>query len=553
MLKTLTIENVAVIEYTEINFTDGLNVLTGETGAGKSMLIDSLNAVLGARTSKDIIRNGTDAADINAYFEDINLSAVNKLNELGFQCENNSVLLERKITADGKSTARINGKITVASVLRELAEYLIDIHGQHDNQKIMNSDTHYKFVDSYAQNEKIYNEYLQAYRRFCDLKNQFDRLLASEEQSEERAEKLRFEINELSAAEIKAGEIDALRQKRNLFANNESIYKDLQIAVNSLSDDNGSDTSAVMLIGNADRALIDAARLYDKLSPLSARLTSLLADAQDICEELKSELDDINFDFEQKSAVEERLALLSELSRKYGQSEEAMLDRLNDSIREFKAIVNSEEALSELEEKLGKAQDELIAAAEKLTESRKTAAKSMAEKIADELSFLDMPGVKFEVLIIQDKYTKKGCDNVEFMISTNPGEPPKSMSKTASGGELSRIMLALKNVLTSPEDTDTMIFDEIDTGISGKAAAKVGEKLKQTASKSQVICVTHLAQIAAKADSHFLIKKSTDGERTFTKVTLLDFEGRKCEIARIIGGDITEQNLLTAEEMLVKS
>lgn len=549
MLRLLKIENIAVIESAEIELQDGFNVLTGETGAGKSILIDSINAVLGARASKDLIRTGEKKAYISALFEDVPEKCAKKLSENGINIEDGELLIERSLSADGKSTSRINGRVVLSALVREIAPFLIDIHGQHDNQRMLNSDEHYLFLDKFAENQRQKEEYYKAYKEFCSLKKQLDNSSMSENEKEARLGLLQYQINELENADVKIGEIDELNSKSNLIRNSERVLKALS-AVNSALSEEINGVNARLSQAYAE---ISALSDYENISPLIERVNALQIEADDIERETANMLSSLNFDPDERERVEERLQMYRSFKRKYGGTEEEMLTFLNNAREELSAITFNDEKIEELENALYRKQEELVSLAADLTDSRRNSAVLLAERIENELSFLDMRSVRFSVEILPSQYTSTGCDKIQFLISANLGEEPKPLSKIASGGELSRIMLAIKNVFAEKDETDTLIFDEIDTGISGRAANKVGIKLSEIGRSHQILCVTHLAQIAAKAENHYLIEKNVSNGRTFTSVKHLDFEERKIEIARIIGGDITKYNLVSAEEMLQNS
>lgn len=546
MLRLLKIENIAVIESVEIELQNGFNVLTGETGAGKSILIDSINAVLGARTSKELIRSGAKKAYISALFEDISPKCKEKLQGLDIDTDNEELIIERSLSIDGKSISRLNGRVVLSSFVRELAPYLVDIHGQHDNQKMLNGDEHYLFLDEFAENHKEKEKYYNAYKEFCSIKKQLDSASLSEDEKEARRGLLQYNINELEAADIKIGEIDSLKTKIDLIRNSEKILNALATVNTVLSDDE----SGVLNKLSYAAAELSVVSDYENTSSLFERISALQIEADDIQRETSQILANLEFDPAEAEKIEERLQMYRSFQRKYGATEEEMLAFLDNAKVELEAITFNEKRILELENLLYQKQEELIEHANVLTKSRKNSAVELSEKIEKELSFLDMRSVKFSVDIASAQYTATGCDKIQFLISTNVGEEPKPLSKIASGGELSRIMLAIKNVFAEKDETSTLIFDEIDTGISGRAANKVGVKLSEIAKSHQILCVTHLAQIAAKAENHFLIEKDVADGRTFTSVKLLDFEDRKLEIARIIGGEITKYNLVSAEEML---
>lgn len=547
MLKYLHIENIAVIEKSDIEFSDGFCVLTGETGAGKSIIIDALNAVLGERTSKNLIRSGEKKASVTALFSDFNAYACAALTDIGYTPdEDGNILITRIISADGNSTVKINGQPATATILREISAYLVNIHGQHDNQLLLNADTHYRFIDKVAENNKELERYREEFANYRRINSEINKLSVDDDTKNRRIELLKYQINEITAAGITAGETEALEKKSDIYKNYDKLVRNLNAAFSFL--DGGEEDGAVELLGNA-RAAIESSGSKE-FAQLAEKLDSVQMEADAVKSELSRFIGSFEYDAEDVDKTEKRLSFLHELYSKYGKSEAATLEFLEKANAELENITFSDKKIAELESELELCSERLISCGEKLTASRKKAALVFERDICNVLSFLDMPHVTFKVDFKKSKYTKNGCDAIEFLISANIGEEPRPLSKIASGGELSRIMLSIKSVLADRDEIDTLIFDEIDTGISGRAAQKVGHQLKKVAAGKQVICVTHLAQIAARADHHLYIEKNIVGERTVTEITPLDFEGRKNELARIIGGEITAQNLISAEEML---
>ncbi len=550
MLKYLHIENIAVIEKSDIEFTDGFSVLTGETGAGKSIIIDALNAVLGERTSKNLIRSGEPRASVSALFSNLNRKTVMALTDMQYPPdEDGNLLIQRVICADSNGSIKINGTPATAAILRNLSTVLVNIHGQHDNQQLLNPDTHYKFLDTVAENDKVYQNYLSEFNNYRNINKELKSLILDDETKNYKIDLLKYQISEITDAQISPGETAVLERKSEIYRNYDKLMRNIKTAFSCL--DGGEGDGAVDLLNGAKDA-VNASGAKDVLE-LGERLSALQIEADDIRSELDRYLNSFEYDAEDVNKTEKRLAFLHELYSKYGKTEEATLEFLNSATKELENITFSDRRTAELEQELEACSERLVNCGALLTESRKKAAVKFENEVCDVLKFLDMPNVKFKVNFEGGKYTKNGCDQIEFLISANVGEEPKPLSKIASGGELSRIMLAIKSVLADRDEIGTLIFDEIDTGISGRAAQKVGFQLKKVANNKQVICVTHLAQIAARADSHLYIEKNTVDNRTITQICPLDFEGRKYELARIIGGDATDLNLKSAEEMLLNS
>ncbi len=547
MLKTLDIENIAVIEKASVEFSDGLNVLTGETGAGKSIVVDSISAILGERTSKEIVRYGCDSAFVSAYFEDISQTALNKLEELGFQSEDDhSLLLTRKISISGKSGCKINGKSATVSMLRELGSALVNIHGQHDSQELLNPDCQYKYIDMLFDNTAELEDYKESFRNLIAVRRRL-KFLASDETDKERLlELLDYQINELEAADIKIGERDSLIKRRELINKSEELNSVIHSSLLAINGDEEL-VGAQSLVNDSCNSLL----AFDEAKTVS----DILLDINDKLEAAKDKLEELNslvdFNPEELEQIEERLDLLYRFSNKYGATEEDMLEFLSNAKEKRASIVYSDEELEQLNNEYDLLFEQTAELAQRLSEKRKQVAVKFEKAVKEELSFLDMPKLSFIVNFDRGKLSSSGFDKIEFLISTNPGEPPKPLSKIASGGELSRIMLAIKNILSYNDTIGTLVFDEIDTGVSGGASRKIGLKLKAVSKNTQVICVTHSAQIASNADEHFLIQKEFSGNRTFTGVSPLDFDGRKKELARIMGGiEITDTLLNSAEELL---
>lgn len=550
MLRELSIENLAVIEKASIAFDDKLNVFTGETGAGKSILIGGINAILGGRVSKDIVRAGADKAVVTGLFDDLPQTVIDKLSENGFTAED-ELLLQRDIHSDGKSTARINGRATTVAILRDIASELIDIHGQHDNRLLMDSDNQREILDNYGRNGELLREYGVAFKEFSALSRKIKEVSRKKTESLEKAELLRERLEELDRYNFSADEEETIKQKLEQLRNAEYISENLYNAQTAISGDDDTD-GAYSLLEHCRDSVLSLSDTIPELEKLSERISDMLIELEDIREEIVQRIPDDDEDTAgMLSVYEERLSVILRLRRKYGAELSEILENSEKWRNELYEIDNGDDIIEELTEKKKEAGEKVKQLAAELTKSRKKAADELAKRISAELTFLDMPDIRLVFDISQDKVTLSGMDKVEILISVNKGEELKPMSKIASGGELSRIMLAIKNVLADTDKLHTMIFDEIDTGISGRAATKVGIKLHEAAKNRQILCVTHLAQIAAMADTQLLIKKTSDDKRTYTAVTKLDFDGRKKEIARIISGDENDPISLENAEMLL--
>ena len=549
MLCEIKIENVAVIEKAAAVFSDGLNVLSGETGAGKSILIDSINAILGNRTSREIVRSHTPKAMIWATFRGIGAKTRAQLADAGYEAEN-ELLLYREITAEGKSTCRINGMPATASVVRDICSGLINIHGQHDNQSLMNPARHLGILDSFAQNETAHDAYYVVYKELCRVKKEIDALSMDETEKERRIETLRFQIEEIGAAELRPGEEDELLNRRTLIRNAQTVTEQLNIAYAALSGAEDAPGAGEML-GSAATALESISSLSEDFAPLAEQMSGLYYTARDAASDIADILARCEFDPQALDAVEERLDLIYRMKQKYGGDVQDILAYLDAATAELDGIETGAQRLDELYDRQAALYDKAKALADALTQTRLEAFKRFNAQITDALRFLNMPGIRFTLSHKKGPLAGSGQDSVEFNISTNPGEEPKPLAKIASGGELSRIMLAVKSALADKDDIGTVIYDEIDTGVSGLAAGRIGDKLKQTAQGRQVICITHTAQIAAQADNHLLIRKNVSEDRTYTEIDALSGEGRVQELARMISGDkITELALANAREML---
>ena len=549
MLSCLQIENVAVIQKAEVHFQPGLNVLTGETGAGKSILIDSINAILGNRTSKDLVRTGASKAVIRASFAQIPDVVLDKLEAAGYE-RSAELLLSREITAEGKSSCRINGMPTTAAVLRELCGGLININGQHDSVGLLNPAHHLSILDDYAQNAKLYQEYYVLYRSLVKVKKELDAMITDEAEKQRRIDLLSYQVQEIEEAGLTAGEEQTLEARRKVLANASTIRDRVAKAHALLSGDDDT-PGAVDLLGEASNAMDTAAQLDESLSGVSGTLMDLYYSAKDAAAELIDRLDAYDTNDAELDEIEQRLDLLYRLKRKYGDTVEDIIAFGQKAREELEQIQFSEQRHDQLQaEKLrlyGLAREK----AEALTQTRLKAFDELNARITDTLQFLNMPGVRMTLHHARGPLASHGQDSVEFYISTHAGEAPKPLARIASGGELSRITLAIKNALADRDAVPTVIYDEIDSGVSGKAAGRIGEVLRQSARGHQILCITHTAQIAALADCHLLIQKNVTNDRTYTEIHPLDTEGRVEALARLISGDhVTELSRANAREML---
>lgn len=547
MLKTLDIENIAVIEKASVDFSGGLNVLTGETGAGKSIVVDSINAIMGERTSRELVRYGADNAYVSAYFDDICDSALNKLKKFDIELEeDNSLLITRKISSNGKSLCKVNGKTVTVSMLKEICSYLVNVHGQHDSQALLNPDLQYNYIDMLLEDKSVLSDYKETFKKLISVRRKLKSFAKDEDNKESLLELLNFQIEELEKADIKVGEREELTKKRALIQKSEDIIKSLNLAISVINGDD-ENIGIEQACADVSRTLFkfdETKDVYDVFNDINDKLEL----AKDKAEAL---LLSIDFSPEEIEMIDEKLDLYYKFSNKYGQTEQEMLDYLDKAKEKRNSILFADEELNRLNEEYENLLNITVKLADKLSVERKKTAKVFEENVKQELAFLDMPKMQFYVDFSKGNLSSTGYDKIEFLISANPGEPPKSLSKVASGGELSRIMLAIKNIISYNDTIGTLIFDEIDTGVSGRASQKIGLKLKSVSKNTQVICVTHSAQIASNADEHFLIQKKFNDNKTFTCVTPLDFEGRKQELARIMGGlEITDTLLQSAEELL---
>ena len=551
MLSKLYIENIAVIEKTEIDFQSGFNVLTGETGAGKSIIIDAITAVLGRRTSRELVRTGADSAFVSATFTSPGKETLRVLSELGIELSEGELLLEREFTLSGKNNCKINGRPANIATLRQVSSSLINIHGQHESYELMSPDLHINYIDAYGG----HSELLESYREVFGEYKEISRILSGKESDERerlrRADLLRFQIEELEAAEVTAGEFDELSKERNILLNATRLRELLVTTLFYLNGDSGEISGAVSLSSEGADSLSSAAGFMSELDELSQRLSSAYYELEDISSEISRVAEGIESDPARLEEVEQRLDLLTKLMKKYAPTEEEILEYLSSVKAELERIEAYAEDREQLIIKQQEKYREAMSIATKLSEVRKACAEKFSAEVMARMRLLDMPSAVFEVYQENTDLTENGIDKVEFLVSTNAGEPVKPVAKVASGGELSRMMLSVKTVLSESDPTDTLIFDEVDSGISGSAALRVGNALFDVSKSSQVLCVTHLPQIAAMAQTHYLIKKSEQNGRTFTDVMLLDREGRIGELSRIIGGEnLTDASRKYAEELL---
>ena len=549
MLSSLQIENVAVIQKAEVHFQPGLNVLTGETGAGKSILIDSINAILGNRTSRDLVRTGAAKAVIRAAFEQVPEKVQNRLENAGYE-RADALMLSREITAEGKSTCRINGMPATAAVLRDLCGGLININGQHDSVGLLNPAHHLGILDDYAQNGAEFQEYYTLYRKLVQIKRELDAMITDEAEKQRRIDLLSYQVQEIDAAGLTAGEEQTLENRRKILANASTI-RDRIAQCYALLSGGDEASGAVDLMGEASNALDEAAQLDDALSETAGQLTDLYYTAKDAAADLIRRLDAYDTNDAELDEIEQRLDLLYKLKRKYGNTVEDVIAFGQKAREELKRIQTSQERQGQLQTEKRRLYTLAREKAEILTQTRLHAFEALNKRISGTLDFLNMPGVRMTLQHTRGPLASHGQDSVEFYISTNPGEAPKPLAKIASGGELSRITLAIKNAMADKDAVPTVIYDEIDSGVSGKAASRIGEVLRQSAQGHQILCITHTAQIAALADCHLLIQKNIANDRTYTEIHPLDTEGRVEALARLISGDhVTELSLANAREML---
>ncbi|MBR0536471.1 MAG: DNA repair protein RecN [Clostridia bacterium] len=550
MLSVLKIKNIAIIESAEIEFSRGFNVLSGETGAGKSIILDSINAVLGFRTSRELIRTGETEAQVTALFSSVGENVVSKLQELDLPVNEDETLLVSRVIMADKNICRVNNALTTVAVLKELGAELMSIHGQQDNRELLNNETHILYLDAMTDCRELMTEYKEKFSALIALRNRIKSLSGDIEEKTRRIDALTYQIDEIEKAEITPGEWASLKDRRSQLQNYEKIQGGIYGAYQALQGGD-SFSGAVQLLADASKELGGISQYSSELEELFKRVENLYYEVSDAADSVRDNFNEDGFSQAELEEVENRINLIYKLSKKYGSTEEEILAYLENAKVELENISVSDEQISNLKEKFKLMKDETFALAQKLSDERKKTAISFSKKVCEELRFLDMPQIQFVVDFKETPLTENGIDEVEFLISANVGETPKPLTKIASGGELSRIMLAFKTIMAHKDKVETMIFDEIDSGVSGRAALKVGSKLKQVSDGKQVLCVTHLSQLMAYADSHYLIEKAAVDGKTFTSVKLLNMDGRKLEIARIIGGgQVTELQLKNAEEMI---
>ncbi len=550
MLANLYIENIAVIEKTNIDFIKGLNVLTGETGAGKSIIIDSINMVLGKRSPRTLIRAGANSALVSATFDNISELVKRKLRQMGFSIEDDVLILQREMYVSGKNSCHINSRPASVSALKELGEYLINIHGQNDSLELMNSAYHILYIDALSDFAPILSEYRSIYKELKKTENELSSANSDDAERLQRVDILKFQIEELEAADVKIGEYDQLQNEKTALLNSERISKELTKSLMILEGDSYAE-GVVSAIDSVSESLIFVSQYMNEVESLSNRFSSALYEIQDCAEEIRSYMNEIEASDAKLEEIEERLDLLYKLKKKYGSTEEEILEYLENARKELSELENYEVNRELLQNKYDELYSNANKLAQQLSKIRHDTAEQFVNQVEQEMAFLLMPNIKLVVDFEKIELSNRGNDKIEFLISVNPGEDPKPVAKIASGGELSRMMLAIKTVLSKSDFVETLIFDEIDTGISGSAAQRVGKKLSQLSGDRQVMCVTHQAQIASFADNHLLIKKRVESDRTFTSVSILDIDGRIRELARIIGGEeITDTALEHARRLI---
>lgn len=549
MLSNIYIENIAVIEKASIDFNSSFNVLTGETGAGKSIIIDSINAVMGQRISRDLIRSGSDFAFVSATFTDVSPVVSKLLDEFGYEAEDNSYIVQRQMTSSGRNICKINGRPAPLSVLKSVSPHLINIYGQNEGYDFMTAESHISYIDALGDYSDIIKSYKEKFEKYSKLRHKLKSVNDNIQDRERKIDLLKYQINEIEDAELQVGELEELNSRRLVLINSEKIKESIEYAYAEL---NGEDEEGILSkLDNVCDALLGISDIYPDISELAQRVQSAFIELQDCNYEVRDYLEDVDADPQELDEIEERIDLIRTLQRKYGSTVEEILEFCDTSKAELDELIQFDINKEKLEKEYRAAKKELTAVAEILTSARKSCAEKFADNVIKEMKYLDMPNVVMVPNISKCDFSESGCDVLELLISANPGELPKPISKIASGGELSRMMLAVKSIIADKDDIGTLIFDEVDTGISGSAASKVGHKLQELSHNHQVLCVTHQAQIAALADTHLFISKNVAEGRTFTSVRELSYEDRKYELSRIIDGDNpSEFALKHAEEML---
>lgn len=549
MLSNIYIENIAVIKKASIDFDDSFNILTGETGAGKSIIIDSINAVMGQRMSRDLIRSGAGSAFVSATFTELSEEVIGLFSEYGFEPEDDCFILQRQMTASGKNICKINGRPAPLSVLKSISPHLINIYGQHEGYDFMTAESHISYIDALGDYGDILNEYRVKYDAYLNIRKKLSAANSNIQDRERKIDLLKYQINEIEEAELQADEQEELESRRSLLINSEKIREGIAYAYSEMTDE--EDEGILSKLDNACDSLLEVADIYPDISELAQRVQSAYIELKDCCYEIRDCIDEVDADPGELEEVEDRLDIIRSLQRKYGSTIEEVLEYCEKSQSELDELVQYDINKEHLENEYRSVKKQLTALADRLTAARTECANQFAKNVMKEMTYLDMPNVVMVPSITKCDFNEYGCDNLELLISANPGEEPKPISKIASGGELSRMMLAIKSIIADKDAIGTLIFDEVDTGISGSAASKVGRKLLALSHNHQVLCVTHQAQIAALADVHLFISKSVSSGRTYTQVRPLSYDERKYELSRIIDGDNpSELALKHADEML---
>lgn len=550
MLSSIYIENIAVIEKASIDFDDKFNILTGETGAGKSIIIDSINAVMGQRVSRDLIRSGADSAFVSAVFTDLSENVITMFSEYGFESEDGTFILQRQMTSSGKNICKINGRPAPLSVFKSLSPHLINIYGQHEGYDFMTAESHISHIDALGNYESLLEKYREKYRDYTSLKSKLNSTNQNIQDRERKIDLLKYQINEIEEAELQPGELDELKSRRLLLMNSEKVKEGIAYSYAELNGE--EDEGILSKLDSVTDSLIETAEMFPDLSELAQRVQSSYLELKDCSYEIRDYIDEVDIDPEEIDEVEERIDVIKSLQRKYGSTIEEVMEFCENAKKELDDLVQYDINKEKIEKQFSSCKKELTHLAENLTEQRTRCAVKFAEDVIEQMKYLDMPNVVMVPSITHCDFNENGCDNLELLISANPGEEPKPISKIASGGELSRMMLAIKSIIADKDEIGTLIFDEVDTGISGSAASKVGRKLQALSCNHQVLCVTHQAQIAALADIHLFISKNVKEGRTYTNVRRLSHDERKYELSRIIDGDNpSELALKHAEEMLL--